>query len=117
LGAEFKVYQDVELLGIVVGNLGLFSTTLYAREPRFTLEGDGVALQISAGTEDHVLRIHVADELLQALAKRIERTDPCHRIIQLVERDQAQFGMALEDRRVVFDIFDHHEENDLAATR
>jgi hypothetical protein len=110
LGAEFEVYQNRDSsnrLGIVVvSKLKPFSTTLYAKEPRFALEGDGVALQTRAGTEEPVLRIHVADEGLKALVKKIERTDPSHRIIQLVERDQAEFGMALEDGKVVFDIFD-----------
>ena len=110
LGAEFEVYQDQDsghLLGIVVASkLSPFSTTLYAKEPRFTLEGDGVALQISARTEEHVLRIHVADEGLKALVKEIKRTDPSHRIIQLVEQDRAEFGMALKDGKVIFDIFD-----------
>ena len=110
LGAEFEVYQDQDsghLLGIVVASeLSPFSTTLYAKEPKFALEGDGVALQTSVGAEEHVLRIHVADEGLKALVKQIKRTDLNHRIIQLVERDQAEFGMALEDGKVVFDIFD-----------
>ena len=110
LGAEYEVYQDqdsVHLLGIVVASeLKAFSTTLYAKEPRFVLEGDGVALQISAGTEEHVLRIHVADEGLRSLVKKIERTNPNDRIIQLVKKEQAEFGMALEDGKVVFDIFD-----------
>ena len=110
LGAEFEVYQDQDsgqLLGIVVvSDLKPFSTTLYAKEPRFALKGDGVALQTTAGTEEHVLRIHVADEELKALVKKIERTDPSHRIIQLVEQGQAEFGMALEDGKVVFNIFD-----------
>ena len=111
LGAEFKVYQDQDsghLLGIVVASeLNPFSTTLCAKEARFYLKGDGVAIQTSTGTKEHMLRIHVADEGLKALVKKIERTDPSHRIIQLVERDQAEFGMALDkDRKVVFDIFD-----------
>ena len=111
LGAEFEVYQNQgsdQLLGIVVASeLSPFSTTLHAKGPRFTLKGDhGVALQISTGTEEHVLRIHVADEALKALVEKVERTDLSHRIIQLVERDQAEFGMALEDGKVVFDIFD-----------
>ena len=110
LGAEFEVYQDQDsshLLGIVVASeLKPFSTTLYAKEPRFALEGDGVALQTSAGTEEYVLRIHVPDEVLKALVKEMERTDPSHGIIQLVEQDQAEFGMALEDGKVVFNIFD-----------
>ena len=109
-GAEFEVYKDQDsghLLGIVVADeLRPFSTTLYAKERRFILEGDGVALQTSAGTEEHLLRIHVADKGLKALVKKIERTDPRHRIIQLVERDQAEFGMALEGGKVVFNIFD-----------
>ena len=110
LGAEFEVYQNQDsghLLGIVVASeSNPFSTTLYAKEARFALEEDGVALQTSAGTEEHVLRIHVADEDLKAIIKKIRKTDLNHRIIQLVERDQAEFGMALEDGKVVFDIFD-----------
>ena len=106
LGAEFEVYQNQDsghLLGVVVAKeLSPFSTTLYAKEP-IVLEGDGVALQTSAGTEEHALRIHVADEGLRSLIKNI---GPSHRIIQLVERDQAEFSMALEDGKVVFDILD-----------
>ena len=110
LGAEFEVYQDQDfgrLLGIVVASeLGPFSTTLYAKEPGFNLEGDGIALQTRAGTEEHVLGIHVTEDWLKDLVKKVERTDPSHRIIQLVEKDQAEFGMALEHGKVVFDIFD-----------
>ena len=110
LGAEFEVYQNPESdhrLGVVVvSDISPFSTTLHAKEPRFALEGDGVALEISVGTEEHVLRIHVADEGLKSLVKKIERNDPSRRIIKLVERDQAEFGMALEDGKVIFDIFD-----------
>ena len=110
LGAEFEVYQDHDSghrLGIVVASeLTPFTTTLYAKGPRFALEGDGVALQTSTGTEEHVLRIHITDEELKTLVKKIERTDPSQRIIQPVERDQAEFGMALEDGKVIFDIFD-----------
>ena len=109
LGAEFEVsqHEDSQSLGIVVvSEVKPFSTTLYAKEPRFALEGDGVARQISVGIEEQVLRIYVADEKLKALVKQIERADQNHRIIQLVERDQAEFGMALEDGNVVFDIFD-----------
>ena len=109
MGAEFEVYQnpDSQLLGTVVASeLKPFSTTLYAKEPKFVLEGNGVARQTSAGTEEHVLRIYVADEGLKALVEKIEKTDLGHRIIQPVERDQAEFGMALEDGQVVFDIFD-----------
>ena len=109
LGAEFEVYQDQDsqLLGIVVASeLKPFSTRLYAKKSKFALEGDGVARQISAGTEEHVLRIYVADEGLKALVEKIERADPRHRIIQPVERDRAEFGLALEDGKVVFDIFD-----------
>ena len=47
----------------------------------------------------------VADEL-KALVQDIKRTDQSHRIVQLVERKQAEFGMAVEGRKVVFDTFD-----------
>jgi hypothetical protein len=106
LEAEFEVYQDQDsehLLGIVVvKELSPFSTKLRTKEHKFVLEGDGVARQTSAGTQEPVLRIHVADEL-KALVEDIERT---LRIIQLVERKQAEFCMALEDGKVVFDILD-----------
>ena len=107
LGAEFEVYQDSgHLLGIaVVMELSPFSIKLRAKDHKFVLEGDGVARQTSAGTQVPVLRIHVADEL-KALVEDVKRTDQSHRIIQLVERKQAEFGMALEDGKVVFDIFD-----------
>jgi hypothetical protein len=111
LGAEFEVYQDQDsqLLGIVVSTeVKPYSTTLYGKEPtgRFAFEGDGVARQISAGTEEHVLCIYVADEKLKALVKQIKKTDPLHSIIQPVEQDKAEFGMAIEGGKVVFDIFD-----------
>jgi hypothetical protein len=107
LEAEFEVYQDSGLsLGIVVvKELNPFSTRLRAKGNRFVLKGDGVARQISAGTQEPVLRIHVADEL-KVLVEDIKRTDQSHRIIQLVERKQAEFGMALEDGKIVFDILD-----------
>ena len=109
LEAEFEVYQDQDsdhLLGIaVVKELNPFSTKLRAKDHKFVLEGDGVARQTSAGTQVPVLRIHVADEL-KALVEDIKRTDQSHRIIQMVERNQAEFGMALEDGKVVFDILD-----------
>jgi hypothetical protein len=112
LGAEFEVYQDQDsqlVLGIVFASkVEPFSTTLsrYPNELEFVLEGDGVARQISAGFGERVLPIYVADEKLKALVKQIERTDPLHSIIQPVEKDQAEFGMAVEDGKVVFDIFD-----------
>ena len=109
LGAEFEVFKDQDsgqLLGIVVvSKLRPFSTLLYAKETKFDLEGDGVARQTSVGSKEHVLRIYVADEGLKALVMNIEK-DPRHRIIQPVEQHQAEFGMALEDGKVVFDIFD-----------
>jgi hypothetical protein len=108
LEAEFEVYQDQDSglsLGIVVvKELRPFSIRLRAREHNFVLKGDGVARQTSAGTQVPVLRIHVADKL-KALVEDIKRADKSHRI-QLVERKQAEFGMALEDGKVVFDIFD-----------
>ena len=74
----------------------------------FSLGGDEVALRTSAGTEEHVLRIRVADEGLKSLVKKLKRTDPSQRIIQLVEQDQAEFcvSVALENVKVVFTIFD-----------
>ena len=106
VGAEFEVYQDqnsVHLLGTVVAReLGAFSTTLYAKESRFALDGDCVALKSRAGREEQVL-VHVADLSLKNLVKKI---DSNQKIIQLVERDQAEFGMALENGKVVFNIYD-----------
>jgi hypothetical protein len=103
-GDEFEVYQDQNsdhLLGTVVAReLSASSTTLYAKELRFALERDGVA---RARTEGQV-RIHVADESLKNLVKKI---DPNQRIIRLVERDHgAEFGIALENGKVVFNIYD-----------
>ena len=109
VGAEFEVYKEQDssdLLGIVVAiELSPFSTTLDAKESSFALEGNGVALQTSTGNEN-VLRIHVTDEGLKDIVRKIERTDPNQRIIQLVDWDQAEFGMALENGKVVFNIFD-----------
>jgi hypothetical protein len=106
VGAEFEVYQhhnSDHLLGIVVAReLSAFSTMLYAKESRIDLEWDGVALKCRAGTEE-LVRIHVADGGLKNLVKK---TDPNQRIIQLVERDRAEFGMALENGKVVFNIYD-----------
>ena len=106
MGTEFEVYRDqnsVHLLGTVVAReLTAFSTTLYAKGSRFALERDGVALKSRSGTEERV-RIHVADVNLKDLVKKI---DPNQRIIQLVERDRAEFGMALENGKVVFNIYD-----------
>ena len=88
VGAKFEVYQDQNsghLLGTVVARkLSPFSITLYAKESRFALDGDGVALNSRAGTEEQV-RVYVADESL---------------------KDRAEFGMALKKERVVFNIYD-----------
>ena len=58
VGAEFEVYRDQhsgDLLGTVVAlELRAFSTTLYAKESRFALEQDGIALKSRAGTEEQV---------------------------------------------------------------
>ena len=107
LGAEFEVYQDLNsnhLLGtVVVCELGAFFTTLYAKAPGFALEQDGIALKSRAGAEERV-RIHVADENLKDLVKKV---DPNHRIIRLVEQDDgAEFGIALENDKVVFNTYD-----------
>ena len=107
-GAEFEVYQDLyssHLLGTVVASkLSDFSTTLYAMKSRFALEHDGVAFMTCSGIEERV-RIHVADESLKDLVKKI---DPNQTIIRLVERDRAEFGIALDSEygKVVFDIYD-----------
>ena len=108
MDAEFEVYQDQnfasgDLLGTVVAReLNAFSTTLYAKNCRFSLEGDGVALKSHAGTEERV-RIHITDRSLINLVKKI---DPNQRMIQLAGRDRADFGMALENDKVVFNIYD-----------
>ena len=107
MDAEFEVYQDQNsghLLGtVVVCELTAFSTTLYAKESRIALERDGIALKSRAGTEERV-RIHVADGNLKNLVKKI---DPNQRTIQLVERDhEAEFGIAFEKGKVVFNIYD-----------
>ena len=107
---EFEVYQDLNsgrLLGTVVAcELDASSTTLYAKKSRFTLERDGVAFKSCAGTEEQI-RIYVADEGLKNLVKNI--VDPHQRTIRLVKRDRdcrADFGMALENGKVVFNIYD-----------
>ena len=110
VGAEFKVYQNQnsgDLLGTVVAReLSAFSTTLYVKEqPSFALEQDGAALKSRAGKEERV-RIYVADESLLDIVKRIGRKQ-----IQLVEREQAEFGMALENEKVVFNIYDSNVTN------
>jgi hypothetical protein len=106
VGAEFEVYQDqnsVHLLGTAVAcELDAFSTRLYAKESKFALDRDGVALKSGAGKGEQVL-VHAADLCLKALVKKI---DPNQRIIQLVERDRAEFGIALEKGKVVFNIYD-----------
>ena len=107
VGTEFEVYEDQnsgDLLGTVVAHeLSAFSTTLCAKGSRFAIEQDGLALKSRAGTEERV-RIHVTDESLEYLVKRI---DPNQRIVQLVERDHgAEFGIALENEKVVFNIYD-----------
>ena len=103
--AQFEVYQDQDsrqLLGtVVVCELNEFSTTLHTMGSKFVLEGDGVALQTCAGID---VRIHVADKGLEALVRQL---DPLQRMIRLVDRDhEAEFGMALENGKVVFNIFD-----------
>jgi hypothetical protein len=107
LGAEFEVYQDPNsrhLLGTVVAcELSAYSTTLYAKKSRFALERDGVAFKSHEGTEEQV-RIHVADEGLRYLFKKL---DPNQRIVRLVKQDRrAEFGIVLENGKVVFNIYD-----------
>ena len=108
VGAEFEVYRDQNsgpLLGtVVVRELSAFSTTLYAKEStgRISLEGDGVAFRSRAGTGERV-KIHVADRILKNLVKKIDQNQI---IIQLAEQDEADFGMALENGKVVFNIYD-----------
>ena len=107
VNAEFEVYQDLysgHLLGTVIAReLSDFSTTLYAMKSRFALKRDGVAFMTCSGAEERV-RIHVADESLKDLVKKI---DPKWKIIRLVERDRRpEFGIALEDGEVVFNIYD-----------
>ena len=102
VGAEFEVYQDhnsTRSLGTVVADkLSDFSTTLCAKKSRIVLEQDGVAIKSRAGT-DELLRVYVADKILEDIVKRIDQ-------IQLVEREKAVFGMALEEKKVVFNIYD-----------
>ena len=109
VGAEFEVYQDLysdHLLGTVVASeLSPFSTTLQSKEKGsgFALDQDGVAFKSCPGIKEQVL-IHVADEVLKDLVRKI---DSNQRIIQLVERDcGAEFGIALENEKVVFNIYD-----------
>ena len=66
-------------------------------------EKDGLAQLTCAGTEEYV-RIHVATDIgvLGDLTRDLKRTDPT---IQLVEQEQeADFGIALENGKVVFNI-------------
>ena len=105
VGTEFEVYKDQnsgDLLGVVVAcKLSAFTTTLYAKESGIALEKDGVALKSRAGKEEQV-PVYVADESLKDLVKKIDPNQ-----IQLVERDQgAEFGMALEDGKVILNIYD-----------
>jgi hypothetical protein len=107
-GAKFEVQdQDSgELLGTVVARKPEpFSTIMdYAEgSEKFTLKKDGFARQISVGTEEHV-RIHVATDIgvLKDLARDLVSIDPT---IRLVEQEQeADFGIALENGKVVFNI-------------
>ena len=105
--AEFEVYQDLHsghLLGHVVAReLSDFSTKLYAIKSRFALRRYGVAFMTYPGT-DECVRIYVADERLKDLVKKI---DPNQRIIRLVDQDRrAEFGIALKNGKVVFNIYD-----------
>ena len=108
VGAEFEVYQDLysgHLLGTVFASeLSPFSTTLHSKEKSgFPLDRDGVAFKSCPGTKEQ-LRIHVADQSLKDLVRKI---DPNQRIIKLVERDRgAEFGIALENGKAVFNIYD-----------
>ena len=107
-GSEFEVYPDLNsghLLGTVVArNPSPFSTMLDAKESRFALEQDGVAYKSCAGIDsEEQVRIYISDESLKDLVKKI---DPNQRTIQLTGQDQAEFGMALEDGKVVFNILD-----------
>ena len=88
--------------GTVVSiEVGPFSTMLYVKEFKIALEQEGVALKSRARKEEQV-RIHVANGIFENLVKQI---DPNQRIIQFVERDRAEFGMALENGKVVFGMY------------
>ena len=108
VGAEFEVYKDQNsghMLGtVVVRDLSAFFTILCAKESKIALERDGVVLKSRAGTREQ-LRIHVADGNLKSLIKKIDLNQRLG-IVQLVERDRADFGMALEKGKVVFNIYD-----------
>ena len=104
VGTEFEVFQDQNsghFLGtLVASELSAFSNTLFAKESVIALEQDGVALKSRAGQEERV-RVYVADQILKDIVKRIDPNQ-----IQLVEQDRADFGMALEKEKVVFNIYD-----------
>ena len=103
-GAEFEVYQNQNsshLLGtVVVRELNAFSTTLYAKESRISLEQDVVALESRTRTEKQV-RIHVAD------GNHLKKIDPNRRIPSpLVGRDRgAEFAITFENGKVVFNFY------------
>ena len=104
VGTEFEVYKDynsTHSLGTVVASeLSAFSTTLSAKKSRIALEQDGIAFKSRGGTEERV-RVYVEDQILKDIVKRIDPNQ-----IQLVEQDRAEFGMTLENKKVVFDIYD-----------
>ena len=116
VGAEFDVYQNqnsgdfkLQLVGTVVAReLSPSSTTLYPKEStgslRFDPGRDAVALKSRVGTEERV-RIHVADNSLKDIVKKI---DPNQIQLVQVERweDGAEFGIALEKGKVVFNNYD-----------
>jgi hypothetical protein len=114
VGTEFDVYQNqnsghLQLLGTVVAReLSASSTTLCAKEStgglRFPPERDAVAIKSRAGTEERV-RIHVADESLKDLVKKIDPNQI--QLVQVEQRDDgAEFGIALENEKVVFNNYD-----------
>ena len=115
-GARFEVYQDQDfgcLLGTVVSaEPNPFSTTMSCAEGsrEFSLDTVGLARQTCGGTQQH-LRIHVATDegVLSDLARELERTDPSIRLVK--QAHEADFGIALENGKVVFNIVNSEVTN------
>jgi hypothetical protein len=118
-GAEFAVYKDRQIspelspLGtLLVHDTRAFLATLdvVPGTNRFALEEPAFALQTKTGVEQD-LRLHIAiDEKLidvfRALAKDMQSPGPDHRRILLVDKEDAEFDVALEDGQIVFNILD-----------
>ncbi|KAI0317872.1 caspase domain-containing protein [Amylostereum chailletii] len=117
LGSEFVIYasQDSHSMGVSLGtlmvtNIEAFSThmTPLPDAAPFNIPSNAYALQTRAG-EEEAFRLHIEDiglaSAIEALLRAMQQ-DQGQRSILLVEKENADVGIALEDGQVMFHILD-----------